>query len=457
MLSPGNAAVSGRLGGLALRMGRAAQGTPLPVFLFLCLFAVLPVAGLISGPLYAPAVFGVAVIVLLLLVWRRQRVEVDWSLARLAGLFVALSWLGLLWTISPARTLSGALQASLVLPAALAFLAVARAYPAGAAGRLAGVMSAAFLTGMLILLSDRLDHFLLLRAVDGPHVWPTKYNRGIDYFTLLLLPTLGFCMARRHWRVAGLLCLTAAVTVACGRNLTAQLALPCAALIMAIGAFAPRLIAILLALATSIEALGLPFAMRLVTRFRPAVVPHIKISGVERLEIWDYLSAHVLQRPVLGWGLWTSRLLPATPEQVAHFIKAAGSGIYPHNQWLELWVETGLPGVLLGLAFVLLALWRAWQLAPALRPIAYGAFAMAMMVASSGFEITTDSWWAALAASGALFGLFERGLATSGLHISAAATPPVPSAHPGTTGLQAGAPEPRRNRQAWRVRVPGGR
>ncbi len=444
---------------MALRIaaGSGGAGTVPPVFLFVCLFAVLPVAGLMSGPLYAPAVFGVAVVGVIWLVWQRQRIEVDWVLVRLAAVFVALSWLGLLWTISPARTVSGALQASVVLPGALAFLAVARAYPAGSAGRLADGMAAAFLVGMVILLSDRLDGFVLLRALDGPSVWPTKYNRGIDYSMLVLLPTLGFCVARRQWRMAGGLCLAAVVTVACGRNLTAQLALPAAALVVALGALWPRGVAVLLGAATTAEALGLPFAMRLVTRFRPAIAQHIKISGVERLEIWDYLSAHVLQRPLFGWGLWTSRLLPATPNQVAHFIKATGSGIYPHNQWLELWVETGLFGVLLGLAFVLLVLWRAGGLAPALRPFAYGAFAMAMAVASAGFEITTDSWWAALAASAAVFGLFGRALAISDFRISPAATPLAPAARPDTTGLRAGAPEPRRNRQAWRVRVPGGR
>ncbi len=426
-------------------------------FLLACLFAGLPVAGLIAGPLYAPAVFGAAVLGLIWLLWQRQRLELDWQFAKLAGLFLALSWCGLLWTISPARTVSGALQASVVLPGALVFLAVARAFPATSARHLAVVMAAAFLAGMLMLLSDRLDGFVLLRALDGHSVWPTKYNRGIDYFTLVLLPTLGFCLAGRRWPMASGLCLATVVTVACGRNLTAQLALPAAVVIGAVGALAPRAGAILLGVATVAEALALPFAMRLVIRLKPLIVSHVKISGVERLEIWDYLSAHVLQRPILGWGLWTSRLLPATPEEAAHFIKATGSGIYPHNQWLELWVEMGLPGVLLGLAFVLLVLWRAWKLSPALRPFAYGAFVMAMAVASSGFEITTDSWWAALAASGALFALFERGLAISEFRISPAATRPAPAARPDTTGLQAGAPEPRRNRQAWRVRVPGGR
>lgn len=434
--------------------GSGAAGSAPPAPLLPGLFFLLPVAGLINGPLYAPAVFAVAVLVAL---WQRRLPTLDRPLALLALLFVALSWLGLSWSISPPRTLSGALQVSVVFPAALAFLAAGEKFPAGRASALAAGMTAAFLVGTLLLLSERLDHFALLHGLDGPKVWPTKYNRGIDYFVLILLPTLGIAAAQKRWRLAAALCVAACVTVAAGRNTTAQIALPAAALTILAGTYAPRLTARLLAAAIAAEALCLPFAMRVVTHYRPLIAPHIKISAVERLEIWDYLSAHVLQRPILGWGLWASRLLPATPEEMAHFIKAQGSGIYPHNQFLELWVETGLPGVLLGLAFALLILRRAANLTPALRPFAYAAFVIALAVASSGFEITTDSWWAALAASGALFALFNRGLALPNPRISAAARPPAPPAHPGTIHLQADAPAPRRNRHAWRPRVPGGR
>jgi O-antigen ligase len=420
----------------------------------LCLFGVLPVGGLIAGPVYAPAVFGVAVVGFL---WRRAWPQVDRPLAGLAGAFIALSWLGVVWSISPARTEAGALQATLVLPGALAFLAVMRGVPAGRAWVLARVVAVACLVGAVMLVSDRVDHFVLLKALDGKGVWPTKYNRGIDYFSLILLPVLGFCVAARRWRLVGGLCLALVVTVAAGRNTTAQVALPVAILVGVVGALAPRVVAVVLGVATAAEALGLPFAMRVVTHFRPEIAAHIKLSGVERLEIWDYLSAHVLQRPLFGWGLWSSRLLPATPEEMAHFVKAQGSGIYPHNQWLELWVETGLPGVLIGLGLVVLVLRRVLACDPALRPFGYATFVMAIAVASSGFEITTDSWWAALAASAGLFGVFGRSVVISGARILGEASLGAPAGHPGTIGLRGGAPEPRRNRQAWRTRVPGGR
>jgi O-antigen ligase len=426
--------------------------------LLAAVLVALPVVGLVSGPIYAPAVFGVGVLRVLMLTARARRaLPFDRQLWALAFMFIVLCWAGLGWSVAPRRSLAGAMQASLVLPGALIFLAAIPTVPAPLARRLLTLLTGAFLAGTLILLSDRLDGFFLLRLVDGKSVWPTKYNRGIDYFLLMLLPTLGFALASRHRRLSWLLALSAGLTVAAGVNTTAQVALPFAAALIVLGFVAPRLAPWLLAIGTAAVALLLPFLLRLVTHFRPEIAPHIKLSGVERLEIWDYLSAHVLQRPIAGWGLWTSRLLPASREEMAHYIKASGSGIYPHNQWLELWVETGLPGVLIGLGFSLLVLRRATALAPSLRPFAYAAYGVAMAVASLGFEITTDSWWAALAVSAALFILFDRALRPSASRISPGAMSPAPVPPPHTTHPPAGMPEPRRNRLNSLPRAPGGR
>jgi exopolysaccharide production protein ExoQ len=426
--------------------------------LLTALLLALPVVGLVNGPIYAPAVFGVGVLRLLASAARdRAAPALDRQFWLLALMFIVLCWAGIGWSVAPGRTLAGALQASLVLPAALIFLASLRRFPLPSIERLLGSLAAAFLVGTLILLSDKIDGYRLLHLVDGKSAWPTKYNRGIDYFLLMLLPTLGFAVARGRRRIAALLVLAALLTVVAGVNATAQLALPLAVFFAWLGYAAPRAALWLLGAGTAAMALLLPLILRLVTRFRPEITPHIKISGVERLEIWDYISAHVLQRPIAGWGLWTSRLLPASPEEMAHFIKATGSGIYPHNQWLELWVETGLPGVLIGLGFSLLVLQRAAKLSAALRPFALAAYGVAMAVASLGFEITTDSWWASLSVSAGLFTLFDRALSPAESRISPVATTLVPPPPPDTIPPPAESFERRRNRPGMRQRAPGGR
>jgi len=106
--------------------------------------------------------------------------------------------------------------------------------------------------------------------------------------------------------------------------------------------------------------------------------------------------------------LRTATDLPIRPDELAGYLYTDARGIYPHNQWLELWVELGALGAALGLAFVLLLLARIRRLPQALRPFAYAAFASAMIVASVNYEVVTDSWWCALAASAVLFGMLDR-------------------------------------------------
>jgi len=131
----------------------------------------------------------------------------------------------------------------------------------------------------------------------------------------------------------------------------------------------------------------------------------IKWSGIHRLEIWDYMSARILERPLTGWGLGVAKVVPIHADELATYLYADATGIYPHNQWIELWLETGLLGIVLALALVLLALWRIrgrWG--------AYGLAAVAAALTASllNFEITTDSWWAALAAAAVLYRLLPK-------------------------------------------------
>jgi hypothetical protein len=51
------------------------------------------------------------------------------------------------------------------------------------------------------------------------------------------------------------------------------------------------------------------------------------------------------------------------------------------------------------------------RVSPLMRPFALSAFVFAVCVASTGYQIYTDSWWAALAGSAFLFNLFDRMIA----------------------------------------------
>jgi O-antigen ligase len=377
----------------------ASRGLAIDSALVLAVFALLPTAGLVNGPVYAPLLFGMALLRLLL---GRSLPAPDPGLAALAGAFALLCWASCLWSIVPGHSVAGAAQTTAVLAGGLILLG-GRPPPA----RLPGVLAGAVLAGATLMVADRLTGNRFLHVFTH-HVGATKYNRGIDYLLILLMPLLGLVTQERRWRLASVLAFAAACVVAAGKNTTAYVSLPVTLLVLLLARRAPRLVPRLIGGGVALGALLLPLGLRALSGVRATLAPHIKESMLRRLEIWDYVSARVTERPLFGWGIWSAKSLPISSDELSHYVREHGQGIYPHNQWLELWVETGFFGALLGVGFVLLVLWRVRRLSASLQPFACAAIVLALMVSLTSFEVTTDSWWAALGACAFLFAAFDR-------------------------------------------------
>jgi exopolysaccharide production protein ExoQ len=143
---------------------------------------------------------------------------------------------------------------------------------------------------------------------------------------------------------------------------------------------------------------SLPFVLRMLARHRTELASYVKFSALARMEIWDFMTTRVLERPLPGWGFGVAGELPITPAESSHYVALHDHSIYPHNQWLELWVETGAASAAIGLGFVLLVLLRVRHLTATVRPFAYATIASALAISFVNFEVKTDSWWAAMTA-----------------------------------------------------------
>ena len=379
---------------------------PLPFFPpdpLLAMMLALPVIGLAAGPLYAVLVFGLGGGLTLATALRRRTLPpLDPAMTPLALVFAGLAAAGSLWSIVPGHSAGAAGQLALILAATL--LALAAPLPAAERARtLMRLMPWAIAVGVTLLCLDTaLDYPLQGRAGhDG-----TKWSRGLDYLVLLVWPLLAHYVLERRWRTVGVLAGLMTVAVAAGVSTTGALALAVGGTVLGLALLLRRAAAPLLFAAVATVVAVLPFLLHAFAHSREALLPYVKYSGFHRLEIWDYMSARIMERPLLGWGLLSAKSVPIRPEELASYRYADGVGMYPHNQWLELWLETGAVGAALGLAFLGLVLWRIRRAVPEeIQPFAYAACGAALTISWLNFEITTDSWWAALAASALLFRL----------------------------------------------------
>jgi hypothetical protein len=364
-------------------------------------FGALPTVGLVAGPSYAVLIFGLGIVLLTHgIVMEHRFPTFARDLGLLAIAFAALCWASVTWSINPTRSVAGALDITAILAGALIFLANPPLTDESLES-LFGVLLMATLLGVAIVIADSAFGYPLQSIVSGrpESAAATKYNRGIDYLVLIVWPQLAFAACRHRWREALLLTISVVVILAIGASLAGQVAALAGILVLGLALWLPRAAAATFAGGMVVFVAGLPFGLRLLAEHRAILAPFVKPSGLHRLEIWDYMTAHVAERPLLGWGIGSSVSVPISRDEIAHYVVQHGQGIYPHNQWLELWIETGALGAIVGLAFVLLVLRRIQLLATSIRPFAYAAFASAVAESCVNFEVTTDSWWAALAAS----------------------------------------------------------
>jgi O-antigen ligase len=383
-------------------------------WLTIAVFAALPSIGMIAGPSYAFLVFGLGVAQAALGASQRRWPQIDHQLAAIAAGFAGLCWASVAWSVDPARSGLAALQVTAVLAGALLVAAIPLPAPR-AADRLFRALVIATAVGCVILVVDtaldyRLQELLLHRP---PPMVGTKYNRGMDHLALIVWPILAFVALRRDWKAALLIGVPLLGAVAATMSLAAKVAMIVGFVALFAALWLPRLIAPALGAGTVLIAACTPVGLHLLAEQRAALAPYLKISGFHRLEIWDHVTTHLFERPLLGWGIASASELPMPPQELQHYVILNGTNIYAHDQWLELWVETGALGAILGLAFALLLLRRIRRLMLAVRPFAYAAFAAGVLISCVNFEVMTDSWWAAVAGCALLFMTLEHAVVSA--------------------------------------------
>lgn len=363
-----------------------------------------PVAAVLQSKSLAP----IAVLALLgcvLLHYRRHRA---WPWPRGALTWTALALFGwaaisALWAVQPWRAFGTAVQLGLfvALGAAAARAAAAEPRPVlriACLGLLAGVALAGldFATGNAIR-----------AAVRGLTEIPARLAFGLKPAAsamALLLPLLAVLPGAAPWLRALLLAAAAAVLAVLPGE-AAKLAVLAAALAGGAVWLAPRLAPRLLGGGLAALILLMPVLLGPVLA-RGVPAGGLPPSAAHRLLIWDFTIGRIAERPLLGWGMEASRAVPGntaapSPEALRRFgldgpaaaiwlPSAQVLPLHPHNGALQLWLELGLPGALLGAALALL-LGRA--AARSARPtVATAMLAAGATTAMLSFGVWQE-WW----------------------------------------------------------------
>lgn len=133
-------------------------------------------------------------------------------------------------------------------------------------------------------------------------------------------------------------------------------------------------------------------------------IPNFPNSFIHRLLIWDFTLDRIAERPLLGWGLDTSRAIPGgTDLRPIHYVVPWSDKpithpdqnlpLHPHNAVLQIWLELGLLGVVVVMIAVRKLL-RSHLVSPRSGPMA-GFIVCAMAIYCVAYGLM-QSWWLAL-------------------------------------------------------------
>lgn len=331
------------------------------------------------------------------------------------GACVALCAASALWAIDPAFALLRSGKIALILLGGGLLVALARSAGDREAALFGRFFPIAVLAAGALCLFNLYANALLYQLLHGDVRQDIKnfsfLNRSTVFFTLCLFTALAVAASRER-----------ALT---RRSLLVALGLVTAPLLYkthsqsAQAAFAVGLLGFLLfpygrkaawfVLGGGLCALLLsaPFLAQFL--FKHAALPLADMSwfskgyAANRLEIWDFISRKALEHPFHGFGVEATRFIKDF--ETARLYTPSSEVLHPHNFALQLWIEFGVPGALLGAGFLNFVLLRIHALERRAQRMALPTFLAVLFAASTAYGLW-QSWWLGTFCALAAFSIF---------------------------------------------------
>jgi O-antigen ligase len=342
--------------------------TSIAAWVVICAVFALPPLGVLAHKALAPLALLTALAALPLLHaagWRTP-----WSVRFLAvPAIVALAWgwLSALWAIDPGLALSRAAKLSAVTLVGTILFAAILDLPERRRRQVGAALAAGLVLAITIIAIDLASVGGVRRLFrdDESYLGMAGLNNGTTLVTLLLWPAVlwiwrfGASPGRTGWRwVAPLPIIALAYLLTRLESQSAGVAFYVGAAAFVTVAAAPLAMSRVMALVAAAGTLGAPWLV--LTLLDPRKMMEwfagLPTTSIHRLHIWDFTVDRIFERPFLGWGLDSSRVMPGRDTMVSDLHPDLPEGIYqhmqllplhPHNAPLQLWLELGLPGAAL--------------------------------------------------------------------------------------------------------------
>lgn len=375
-------------------------------------FLAMPLG--VLAPMQLATLVAIAAVLCAVLGWRVLCKGPHAPLAFLIPLVLLVAWMAItaLWTVDVPFTLIETARFALMTLGGLILVAAARALDARGRQSVGGWFMAGFVVGLAILAFEIATEGLLLRSawwmlgLEKRFIFSVTYNRATTAIAALSWSAALFFLQRRAPLVAIIALMTGAFLVQDLQKWASLIALLLGTVVFGAALLSARVTACILAAFVVLLLAVAPILPR--TILAPDAVvrayPSIAFSEYHRILIWDFAATRIAERPILGWGMNSSRVMPGGKDMAQTDVpgRTRGTGdapvelmpLHPHNTPLQLWLELGAPGVLLTaiLAVTVLLLAARHPAGPMARAACLSTIAGVIAIASMSFSMW-QSWW----------------------------------------------------------------
>lgn len=321
---------------------------------FICFLSFLPVLAVYAPRFmaYGPAMAGLG-----LYIWSGLKTK-NWRPGSCPALTVTaitvfLAGLSALWSIDSGESLERAIKiAAVLIPAALGYGAI-RLIPAEDIKRYILIIPAALALSLGLIYAELLFGMPVYKWLNGlardAFFNSAAVNRATVTCTACLFMALAVLRTKKLYAEMAALLLLMLLALSLSQSQSAVLGLVCGLPFLFFMPLAKRwvwkgLFVILMALITLAPFIAVSM-MGLVDFLESSFLGDFfeRSYAAERLEIWSFISKHILSAPWLGYGIEATRNI--TDFQTSQIYYRSTTVLHPHNFALQIWIEFGMLGI----------------------------------------------------------------------------------------------------------------
>lgn len=323
------------------------------------------------------------------------KIRIDWPVMAVFGGLLLVAALSGFWSHSPSLSFDKLSRTAIAIIAGVILVTAIKGLDEKAARRASSCFLAAMVVALFLIIGERVSGGLIIRSVADDYsenMFINQFNRPLSLLSAFIWPAVVLLARRgRVWGM-GAIALFVCILFAFSSG-AAAVAIGTGTVVFAVVYFFPRVgapavgvaLAASVILAPTIDR-NLPSPKQL---FETIDLPR---STYHRLLIWEFTTARIGERPVLGWGFNTSRAMPGGNENLD--VSEVAMPLHPHNAALQWRLELGIFGALFGAGLILVSteMARRYAAGRVARAGAVATIVSTFVVAMVSFG-AWQTWW----------------------------------------------------------------